>query len=210
MDQTLHYNVVEHLDQIKEIVEKVYSICGTVNKEYIDDLINNYDEIFAICNHENILKSIAILENNKDTLIIKLVCSKSKGGTNIVEKCENIARSRSYKYVKLESIPTAYGFYRKLGFLSSTSTDLDDIWDKFNDPFKTNKPYKICKKTINVGKRISRHNKNRAKTLLDRIPLENKVQICIDLFGGDPKRMFSDVSCMIPSNVINMKKSIKI
>lgn len=212
MDKIFHYTVEEHLDQIKEIVEKVYNICGTVNKEYIDELINNYDEIVAICDHKNILKSIAILENTKDTLIIKLVCSKSSsktknGGTNIVEKCEEISKSRNYTYVKLDSIHKAYGFYRKLGFISSTEfKKLDDIWNIFNreHSFKKNKMTDI------IGKRISHHNKNRAKTLLERIPLEKKIQVCIDFFEGNPKKMFLDISELIPGGLIKMEKNMNI
>lgn len=205
MEQIFHYTVAEHSKQVEEIIEKVCGICGSVDKGYIEDLIHNYDEIFAICDDRNILKSIAILENTKDTLFVKLVCSKSSGGTNIVAKCEDIAKSRNYTCVKLDSIHKAYGFYRKLGF-SSSLKELDDMWDVFNREHS----FKKNKNTATIGKRISRHNKNRANSLLERIPLEKKIQVCIDLFNGDPKKMFLEISKLIPDGQIKMEKNMNI
>lgn len=187
----------------KYIIKKVYEISGRVNNSYIDDIIEDYDEIFLFHKNTDII-SICIIKNNLNSMHIKLLCSKSGNGAKMIENCKTISRNRSYKFISLESIVESYGFYRKVGFYTSYS-DLDDIWDKIDicDTYEKNK-----KNTL-IEKRILRHNKCRSNSLMEKIPIYKKVSICNKIYNGDVKMMFNSISNIIPDGLLIMKLDIK-
>lgn len=197
----LNFDIIKRDNpRCEDIIKKVYEISGRVNKSYIDDLIEDYDEILLSNQNSNII-SICIIKNNLSSMDIKLLCSKSGNGSKMIENCKYISNNRSYTSIELESIVESYGFYRKVGFYTSYF-DLDDIWDKIDICDNT---YEKNKKNSLIEKRILRHNKCRPNSLLKKVPIYKKVSICNKFYNGDVKSMFNSISKMIPDGLLIMK-----
>jgi len=102
--------------------------------------------------------------------------------------------------VSLSSIHGAYGFYRKLGF-TSEHKNIDLIWDTLNSQ---ESHVKKCRYTSIIEKRIIKHNRNRAKTLIEKVDIIKKINYCLNKFDGDVSKMYSEISETVPKGLISM------
>lgn len=67
---------------------------------------------------EDAVEYVGVADNNSTKALgIKLLCARKASGvgTQLVRACENLARHLGCASIYLEAVPTAYGFYKKMG-----------------------------------------------------------------------------------------------
>ena len=97
---------------------------GFVHTEYAEKVIRAADILLVAYKYDNptIPVGFAVLEVSGDTIELQLICSNSnvKGvGTLLEKSTERLTKRQKKSVLKLDSLPNAETFYRKLGFIES-------------------------------------------------------------------------------------------
>ncbi len=93
-----------------------------------EDMHTDYVVVISVSRHvlgyalvsEDAVEHVGVDRNNYNhnkALGIKLLCARKASGigTQLVRVCENLARHLKCASIHLEAVPTAYGFYKKMG-----------------------------------------------------------------------------------------------
>ena len=112
-----HYKNGEHFDYMIMISSKKYVLGFALLSE---ETILYDDPTLA-----RILENKATFDTDK-TLNIKLLCARKGSGigTRIVRVCENLGIRLKCASLHLDAVPTAYGFYKSVGFVPFNETEL--------------------------------------------------------------------------------------
>lgn len=144
---------------------KNQQICnGTLNMTSIIQSFKKYP-FSLVYLLDNEIIGIVILDINDLSLIIGYICvNKNKKisnvGKNLIDNTISIAKLINLKFITLHSIPSAVGFYKKMGFkFGYIDDEIDDYDDNDDIPFDTNMFLKIGGKKEKQKQNTKRKNK---------------------------------------------------
>jgi ribosomal protein S18 acetylase RimI-like enzyme len=155
-------NALEQLENNNNYPKNQQICNGTLNMTSIMQSFNKYP-FSLVCLLDNDIIGIVILDIHELSLIIQYICVNkykkiSNVGKKLIDNTIHIAKLIDLKFITLHSIPSAVGFYKKMGFKFGYIDDEIDYYDDNDDiPFDTNMFLKIGGKKKRKTKK--KHNK---------------------------------------------------
>jgi len=114
-------NVSEKREFENKILAQYQPVCqGHLNTDYLIDALEKANHVITL-NVNGLVIGMAILREQYSKMKymeVDVICARehSHVGSLILNACENLARSMKIGAVSLSSVPTAIGFYRKMGY----------------------------------------------------------------------------------------------
>lgn len=180
----------DFFDTMKDIIisyKENKEICKDISQEYLEYSIDNCDILIIIESKiqkkimgyvvPNILGFATLNKEDKDTIFLDLVCTlkNTKGiGSVILDTIESISANEGFRYVKLSSVTSAFGFYFKKEYECNTcSLEKNNNSQQVN----TNNAFQLIKEGYECNpcdmKKNMRRRKGGGKT---RKPIKKKIR----------------------------------
>jgi hypothetical protein len=116
-------------------VDKLEKLCPGINPKYAEKLSDNRYHVIAFDSMGKIRAFAAIDFYDRDKLFVSLICSNMKGlGRKVMHFIEDTAKKlpqfKKVRYVVLDSVDAAKGFYKKLGYVTVKPKDQGTLMHK--------------------------------------------------------------------------------
>lgn len=167
---------IEKLDYNANYLNEEQLCNGLLNMTSIIDAFKKSPINLIYLSNDEII-GIVILEIDTTSISIKYICAnKTKKipniGKNLINSVIDICKIMNLHFITLHSIPSAVGFYKKMGFKFGYIDDEYDYDEEYDDiPFDTNMFLKIGGKKIKYeAKKIKyEYLKNKTKKIKNKI-----------------------------------------